>query len=288
MSFNGFIDNYAMSIGALVARKHKYFSKGVESKKIIEVVDALNIDMPNIKGTGYYPFFVEYEEKKQEAAVNVEQWITNESPVIIYHHGAAEGSYDFSFKRILGKNKNEIKANLIAVQAPFNQNNKTFLESISYLSNYTFMLAGSVVIIDKLIDQLRKLGSEKIIVTGVSLGGFVTNLHFTYRNSADEYRPLFAGGKLADAFINSAYSKVTSLNGKNNPKKLEEALNFDKDLIKRDQSKLYPLLGEQDQIVKYDTQRNSYNSVNLKTVPYGHATGSTKFKLLREFILEAL
>ena len=288
MSINGFIDNYAMSIGALVARKHKYFSKGIESKKIIDVANSLNIDMPNIKGSGYYPFFVEYEDKKQEAAFNIEQWIADESPVIIYHHGAAEGSYDFSFKKILAKNKNEIKANLIAIQAPFNQNNKTFLESIAYLSNYTFMLAGSVVIIDKLVDQLRKLGSEKIIVTGVSLGGFVTNLHFTYRNSADEYRPLFAGGKLADAFIDSAYSKVTSINGKNNPKKLRETLNFDADLINKDQSKLYPLLGEHDQIVKYETQRNSYNSSNLKTIPYGHATGSTKFKLLREFILDAL
>ncbi len=62
MSINGFIDNYAMSIGALVARKHKYFSKGVESKNIIDVANSLNIDMPNIKGSGYYPFFMELQK----------------------------------------------------------------------------------------------------------------------------------------------------------------------------------------------------------------------------------
>ncbi len=288
VSFHGFIDRYAMTIGALVARNHKYFAQGVESKKIVDVIHALHIDMPMIAGVGRYPCLVEYDGNNQEAAVHVEQWLTNEHPVIIYHHGAAEGSFDFSFKRILGNKKGEIEANLIAIQAPFNQNNKTFLESIAYLSNYTLMLAGSVAIIDQLVDQLRKLGSKKIIVTGVSLGGFVTNLHFTYGNSADEYRPLFAGAKLADAFTNSAYSKVTSPHGKNNAHKLAAALDFDQDLMNQDQDKLYPLLGAYDQIVKYDIQSQSYNGDHLKTVPYGHATGSTKFKVLREFILEAL
>ncbi|MFP4457076.1 MAG: hypothetical protein ACLFPS_05395, partial [Clostridia bacterium] len=172
MNFHEFLDIFATNMGSLVARKHKYFSEDVESKKIINIVNSISIDMPSINGEGYYPVVVEYEGKKEEAAFSIDQWLGNEYPVIIYHHGAAEGSYDFSYKRILGgKNKSEIKANLIAIQAPHNHNNKEFLESIAYLSNYTFMLAASVAIIENLISQLRGLGVKKIIVTGVSLGG---------------------------------------------------------------------------------------------------------------------
>jgi len=288
MNFHEFADILGTSIGGLVARKHKYFSKGVESKRIIDIINLLHIDMPTINGGGYYPVVVKYEDKNEEAAFFADQWLGSEYPVIIYHHGAAEGSYDFSYKRILGKNKEDIKANLIAIQAPYNHNNKDFLESIAYLSNYSFMLASSVVIVDKLIEQLREFGIERIIVTGISLGGFVTNLHFAYRNSADEYRPMFSGGKLAEAFIDSAYSKITSSKGKNNPDKLREVLNFDSNLMSSNQSNLYPLLGKYDKIVEYDTQKAGYNSACLRTIPFSHSTGSTKFKLLREFILEAL
>ena len=288
MNFHEFADILGTSIGGLVARKHKYFSKGVESKRIIDIINLLHIDMPTINGEGYYPVGVKYENKKEEAAFNVDQWLGNNYPVIIYHHGAAEGSYDFSYKRILGKNKKDIKANLISIQAPYNHDNKEFLESIAYLSNYSFMLASSVVIVDKLISQLRELSTDKIIVTGISLGGFVANLHFTYKNSADEYRPIFSGGKLAEAFIDSAYSKITSNNGKNNPEKLREVLNFEEELINNNQSKLYPILGKYDQIVKYETQIDGYKSAKVRTIPYSHSTGAIKFKLLREFILEDL
>jgi hypothetical protein len=282
------VDRAGIALGALTTKKYRYFSDNIDSPRVSEIMESLDMQLPEITGEGYYPFRINWKEKKLEGAFFVEQWLSDNHPVILYHHGAAEGSYDFSFKRILASRKKEIQGNLIAIQAPFNQSNKEFLASIGDLSNYTGMLAASVMIMDGLIEQLRKRGCPKILVTGLSLGGFVTNLHFAYRNTADEYRPIFAGGKMSDAFLYSAYSRITSPHAKDHPKALEEILDFEEEMARKDQHKLYPMLGEQDQIVRLEVQKNSYPLAEIRVVPYGHATGSLRFRMLREYILEGL
>ena len=282
------VDRAGIAIGALTTKKYRYFSDNIDSPRVSEIMESLDMQLPEITGEGYYPFRINWEEKKLEGAFFVEQWLSDNHPVILYHHGAAEGSYDFSFKRILASRKQEIRGNLIAIQAPFNKSNKEFLESIRDIANYTSMMAASVMIMDGLIEQLRHRGCPKILVTGLSLGGFVTNLHFAYRNTADEYRPIFAGGKMSDAFLYSAYSRITAPYAKDHPKELEEILDFEKDMKREDQNKLYPMLGKQDQIVRFEVQKNSYPAAEIRVVPYGHATGSLRFGMLREYILEGL
>lgn len=285
MGLYEFFDNYSMSVGGALVKK-KYFSEGVESRKIKEWLDLVSLDFPKINGDGYYPIKVQYEGVTNEAAFRIEQWKGVQYPTIIYHHGAAEGSYDFSFNRIFKKSKSNINANLIAIQALFNHSNKEFMNSILNLSNYTLMLATSVLIIENLINQIKKISNSKIIVTGTSLGGFVTNLHFAYYNTADYYKPLLSGARIGDVFINSAYSKVTSANGKMNPDKLRYALNFEDDIRKMEQKNFFPLMAKHDQIIKYDLQSIDFNPKQVSIIPFGHATGSTKFKLLRQHILK--
>ena len=287
MGFYEFVDNYGTSVGGALVKK-KYFSEGVESLKIKEWLDLVKLDFPKINGEGYYPIKVQYNGVINEAAFRIEQWKGVQYPTIIYHHGAAEGSYDFSFNRILKKDKSNIKANLIAIQALFNHSNKEFMDSILNLSNYTLMLATSVLIVENIISQVRKISNNRIIVTGTSLGGFVANLHFTYYNTSDLYKPLLSGARIGDVFINSAYSKVTSANGKKNPDKLRYALNFDEDIKKMEQKNLFPLMAKHDQIVKYEVQSVDFSLRQITVIPFGHATGATKFKLLRQHIVKGI
>lgn len=288
MGIYEFVDNFSMSLAGKMTKNTRYFSKSVESKTIAEWFEHISIDDFAINGEGYYPVNVHYEGKTEEAAFKVEQWKGDEYPTIIYHHGAAEGSYDFSFMSILGKSKKHIDANLIAIQALFNHSNKEFMESIAYLEKYTVMISASVLIVDKLIEKIRKTNTKKIVISGASLGAIVTNLHFAYYNTADLYKPLLGGTRVAEVFIDSAYSNVTSDNGKMNPDKLRKVLNFNKDFCKRSQDNLYSLMGKYDQILKYDTQSIDLDPKNVKVIPFGHATGATKYKILRQHILEGL
>ena len=287
MSLHKFIDNLGITVGGTLIN-NRYFSAGVDSKRVKDLLTEVELDLPKIKEEGYYPFNVKHEGVSYEAAFRIEQWKGGQYPTIIYHHGAAEGSYDFSFNRILAKNKNDIGANLIAIQALFNHNNKEFLESIAYLSNYTLMLAASVLTVEHLIRQVKMISDNRVIVTGLSLGGFVTNLHFAYYNTADIYKPILAGARLGEVFLDSAYAKMTADKAKADPEKLRTILNFEDDIRNLDQKNIFPLLAEYDQLVKYDTNSVDFNSEQISQMPYGHSTGATKFSLLRKHILKGL
>lgn len=288
MNAYGLLDEFAMSMGSAAAKKYKYFRKSVESKRVSDLLKEMSVDVPKIDGEGYYTVDIVVEGKTEEAAFKVAQWKGNEYPTIIYHHGAAEGSYDFSFNKILAKKKSDIQANLIGIQALFNHSNKEFMESIAHLSNYTEMLAGSVLLIEGLIEQIRQTSDQKIVVTGTSLGGFVTNLHFAYYNTADLYKPMLAGARIGDVFVDSAYSKMTSDNGKANAETLHDVLDFWNDVRNKNQDNLFVLLAKYDQLIKYDVHRVDFDAEHVTIIPYGHSTGATKFKRLREHVLSGL
>lgn len=285
MNIHKFVDNLSMGIAGKTVKK-KYFSKNVSSRKVKDWIEILKLEVPSLDGVGHHSIKVEYDGRVNEAGIHIEQWLGVDYPTIIYHHGAAEGSYDFSFKRILTRDKGDIKANLIGIQALFNHNNKEFMDSISDLSNYTVMLATSVVMVEQIIKRLRQTSDSKIVVTGTSLGGFVTNLHFTYFNTADCYVPLLAGARIGEALIDSAYGNVMSEYGKSNSEKVIDILNFDKDFKNRDQKNLFPLLALHDQIVQYSVQSVDYDTDKIQTIPFGHSTGATRYKLLQQHILD--
>jgi hypothetical protein len=288
MSIHSFLDRFSMGMAGKITRK-KYFCEEADSPSIQEWLENLAMNtFPEIAGTGRYPVVFHKEEQPLEAAFIVEQWRGDDFPTIIYHHGAAEGSYDFSFNRILKKNKEAIPANLIAIQALFNHNNQEFMDSIACLSNYAFMLAASARMVEELVQQLHRMGCPRVIVTGVSLGGVVTNIHFTYFHSADRYIPMLAGANIGEVYISSAYAQVASEFGKSKPENLRRALNFEADMRLRDQEKIFPLMAEYDQLIELNVQKGAYAEDRIRLIPCGHATGATKFSLLREHILRGL
>lgn len=285
MNIHKFVDNFSMCIAGKTVKK-KYFSKNVSSRKVKDWFEVLMLEIPSIDAEGHHQIKVEYDGCVHVAGIHIDQWQGKDYPTIIYHHGAAEGSYDFSFKRILTKHKSDIKANLIGIQALFNHSNKQFMDSISNLSSYTMMLAASVLMVEQIIKNLRLTSDSRIIVTGTSLGGFVTNLHYTYYNSADRYVPLLAGARIGDALMDSAYSNVMSEYGKSKSKDVIEILNFDQDFRKRNQNNLFPLLASHDQIVEFSVQSQDYDKTKIESIPFGHSTGATRYELLRKHILK--
>ncbi len=266
--------------------KDKYFSKCADSKSVCEWLEAVHIELPAIASEGFYTASVQYDGKRSEAAFRIAQWKGPQYPTIIYHHGTAEMTYDFSFNRILGKHKKNVDANLIAIQALFNHSTKEFCKSIAFLSDYTLMLASSVLLIEKLIASLKTIGNGKIIVTGTSLGGFVSSMHNAYYNTADDYRPLLAGTRIAEVFLHSAYTKLVAPGTRLSSAKLYKALNIEGGSINAQLGKMHPLLARFDQIVVFGTHRTDFVPEQLTVIPYGHITGSAKFKLLRSHILK--
>ena len=221
-----------------------------------------------------------------KARYRIAQWKGKEYPTIIYHHGASEIPFDYGFKKIFPYKKMKIDTNLILIQAPFHASRSAFKRGMATLENYTAMIATSIQVIEKLIEEIKEINKKAINISGSSLGGFITNFHHIYYNSADNYIPLLAGLNMYDALFESIYSKSVSEPDIKTKNKLSEIFNLADEFASLDNSNVYPLLAKHDQLVRYEIQKKSYNVCPVSTFNSGHATGALAAKRLREHILK--
>jgi len=286
MNIHSLLDSFTISLSALLLPKSKFFRDSIESSSFSEHLQGINLLLPEIKQEGQYEVKAETLIGVLNPAFRIAQWKGKEYPTIIYHHGSGENPYDRSFNSIFPVKKIDIPANLIVIRAPFNRSAKEYMTSIKELSNFVAMLSVSVKLIEQLISCCRERGTSCIIVSGISLGGWVTNLHHTYFNNADYYKPLMAGAGLAEVFINSVYEKLTAPPAKENPEQVRKILNFDDDFAKVDNSNVFPLLGKYDRIIRFERQKQCYNEKLITVLEKGHITGALAYKKLREHILK--
>ncbi len=286
MNIHNFLDNFTLSLSALLLPKSKFFRQSIESPTFSEHLQGISLSLPEIKQEGQYEVKAETLIGVLNPAFRIAQWKGKEYPTIIYHHGSGENPYDTSFNSIFPVKKIGIPANLIVIRAPFNRSAKEYMTSIKKLSNFVAMLSVSMKLIEQLISFCRDKGTSCVVVSGISLGGWVANLHHTFFNSADNYKPLMAGAGFAEVFLNSVYKKLTAPLAEENPDQLRMILNFDDNFAKVDNSNVFPLLGRYDQIIKFERQKQCYNEHSLTVLEKGHITGALAYKQLREHILE--
>ncbi|MEA1897656.1 MAG: hypothetical protein U9N53_08340 [Bacteroidota bacterium] len=296
MNKHVFLDNLTAAIGALLAGKKKFFAKSIISPSFEEHLKSIEIKMPEINKEGTYDINAKTLVGMTNPAFKVAKWIGHDYPTIIYHHGNNERPFDFNrsakntFANIFIKTKEDIRTNLIVVRAPFHNNSlKVYQEKMTELKNFTAMIAVSVKLNEEIISVLRKKNNTSIITSGISLGGWVTNLHRSFYNTSTAYVPLLAGTFLGELFLKSKYKKLTSKLALQQPKKIRELLNFNNFYKKIKDQNVFPLLARYDQFIEYDVEKVSYEGYILKTIEGGHVTGSLETKEeLRYHILEVL
>lgn len=290
-----FFDNLTASIGAMVAGKKKFFAKSIYSPSFEEQVAAVELELPTLYGEGVYEVRAKTLVGDLDPAFCIAIWKGNGYPTIIYHHGNNERPFDFkktaknTFYNIFLNTQEKLDANIIVVRAPFhNCSLKEYQESMVDLSNFTAMIATSARLTEEIVNEIRRVSSEPIVTTGISLGGWVTNLHRGIFNSSTAYAPLMAGTFLGELFIKSKYRKMVSDIALDNPEEIRRILNFDDVFKRRNSQNVFPLLSKYDQFIEYDVQSESYTDFPLKTIEYGHVTGAINSKGLRNHIVSVL
>ncbi len=292
---HSWLDKYSVAVASATMRNHKWFTNSIESPTFTQLLEAIDFTIPEFTKEGTYEVDVTYQEEKLDPAFQVVQWIGGNVETIIYHHGNNEQPFNYhlgsknTFKTVIMAKKELFKANIINLRAPFhNSSIKQYLENIGSLSNFTAMLTTSMKLVEKLVQYTRKSGSNKIIVSGISLGGWVTNLHRSFFNSADVYLPLLAGAALDSLFISSYYRNLTSLLAKKNPERLTAILNFEKEFTAQKTANVYPLLARYDQFIEFDRQKQCYGQTPIEVLPKGHITAALDAQALRQHLLRHL
>ncbi|PKM85027.1 MAG: hypothetical protein CVU86_03995 [Firmicutes bacterium HGW-Firmicutes-11] len=289
---HAFIDNYSVAMTALLTKNYRWFSDSIDSPGFRDQLRDIAITLPTVEGERFYEIDATSSEGRLDPAFHVVKWHGPEYPTIIYHHGNNENPFNYgrasknTFKSILYKNKDEIDANLISLRAPYHNNDmKYYFKKMARLSEFTAMLSTSVNLVESLVQMLQNSGCSRVAVAGLSLGGWVTNLHRSFYNSANLYIPIFAGASLGELFLTSCYQQLSSDLAKGNPEIIRTCLNFDQEFKKIEDDNVYPLLAKFDQIIEYNVQSLCYEKQQVAVINKGHITGALSSDALREHIL---
>lgn len=288
---HSFLDKYTVAMTSLLLGNSKWFRESLDSALFDEQLKSIKLSLPEIDGEGFYELEAETAAGVLDPAFHVAKWLGPEQPTIIYHHGNNERPFNYgvasknTFKPIFLSKKEMFQANLISLRAPFHNNNiKYYLNKMGRLANFSAMLSVSVKLTEALVDYLHKKYGSHVMVCGVSLGGWVTNLHRAFYNSADSYVPVFAGAALDQLFLTSYYRRLTSKLALDNPDAVRKVLNFEAEFVKQKGDNVYPLLALHDQYIEYEWQKHCYKDTEVRVINKGHITGTLASELIRDHV----
>ncbi len=283
------MDSLPVKLASRLFWKTKLFRHSLDSMPYDKLLKSIEIKWPMITGTGVYEVPAQTPRGIFDPAFRITCWRGNSYPTVIYHHGNNERPFNRwplvrnTFHDIFLGDKRPFPANLIVVRAPFHRSFWQYLKYMGQLSTFSTLMAVSVLV----IENLRNYAASKscgVVVSGISLGGWVTNLHRAYFNSADLYLPLLAGTTPADVFTHSVYRKLTDQKARKNPRALENALDFKDAFAARQTNNVFPLLARFDQLIRYEKQKASYGNIPVAVIERGHVTGSMAASELRRHI----
>lgn len=140
------------------------------------------------------------------------------APTLIYHHGSGESDYT----------------------------------AVGRIDRWVFLLSASVRLTKALATHLTKRGCSRLVCAGLSLGGWITNLHHPYFDTCDVYNPVFAGAALHDLFTESIYLKLFASSA-------------------RDAG---------DRFIRFERQAGIYRPDQMTVIERGHTTGALAYRPL--------
>ncbi len=288
-------DNLSIDIRALFRRKGKMFDESADSPLPSALLDSAELKIPEIDGVGTHRVEVSMETGKYYTDFRVEKWLGPEYPTIIYHHGNNERPLDYgktstsSFYHIFVTQKEEFECNLLVIRATFHDlPYRAYQERLKRLENCVSMFISSTLVIESLVQEIRKHNANKLFVSGLSLGGFVSNYHRAKYNTADAYIPMLAGSRLGDLFTSSRYRKLTALRDETTRNKVRKLLNFKEEFDAVPDKNVFPLLARHDRYVEFSVQKESYAGHSVEVIDNGHLTGVIHFDALRRHVLHVL
>ena len=295
LNIHELIDIGTINLSALLMRGSTFFTRSADSPPLIDAARGSKANVDELSSTGEQTISVDTPVGAFEAAYMPWEWRGPDYPTLIYHHGSGERPFDFrrfssnSFRRLFVTAEEAIPANLIAVRAPFHDgSDMDYVRAMGELENFVGMLAASVALMDALATQAGDQTRGQILASGISLGGWVVNLHRACFGTVDQYVPIFAGAALGEMFVSSIYRKMTARTAQAQPDHLREVLDFEEEFKAVEAANCTPLLARYDRIIEYDRQRQAYEGMLLSVLNNGHVTGSLATDRLREHVLRAL
>jgi hypothetical protein len=149
----------------------------------------------------------------------------------------------------------------VLLRAPFHDGRlREYTDASGDLTTWMSMLAASVGGAEAVITRYGADAGRSSIVTGMSLGGWVANLHRSYLNTATLYAPMLAGAHLGRQMVDSSYRWMVSRRALADADQLRMTLDFDGAFRAVPDDNVVALLARHDQFARLDHQAGDYGA----------------------------
>jgi hypothetical protein len=211
-------------------------------------------------------------------------------PSIAIHHGAGETNHNIFLKFFGTKSYFDI-FNVFFIKASHHASKRDYLENcMDTFDHWTETYVGSVLAVEETRKYCKDNGGKKFIVTGVSMGGIVSSLHYYYFGSANFYFPIVAYPNVGEIFLDKGYITVGSKR-----KKRIGNISYKRAFVipeeiryKRNKDNIKIYLGRYDEVVSYKKSIQFWEGYNVKTFNAGHPTIAFYLPSIRKDIIEII
>lgn len=216
------------------------------------------------------------------------------APVLVTHHGngerafALEGRAKNLLNRVLLTDATPPPATVVLLRAAYHDGPlKDYTRAAGDLAQWMAILAASVVGARAVLDHYGRDGGRETVLTGFSLGGWVTNLHRAFDGGADRYVPMLAGAHLASQLLDSSYQHMTARRARLDADRLRARLDF-ADVFRAADAPVAPLLARYDRFARAEDQRDDYAGWPITWLDTGHVGAALAADQLRAHVLRQL
>lgn len=254
-----------------------FFAESIESPPFEEHLDKVRLDPLTIRGAGVYEINAHTLAGTIEEQFNVLHYVGRDAPVLIYNMGGGESPFYKTMGRTFPPSSNP-SFSVVAVEAPYQRTVRQLKASFVHLNTYIAMIATAVKTTEAILRDDAFSGASAKVVSGASLGGFVSNRHHLVYDSADAYVPFVAGTRHGEILLTTVPAAAAA---RAKPQYLRELLNFDRAWFERSHPNVYPQLARYDQLNRLEVQGPSYGDMAIDIWEGGHLYNYYHPKLMR-------
>jgi hypothetical protein len=216
------------------------------------------------------------------------------APVIVSHHGNNERAFDLGRRAKNFLNRAllipvPVPATVVLLRAPFHDGPlRAYTRAAGEVRTWMAMLAASVATVDAVLERHGSSDGRPTILVGLSLGGWVSNLHRAFHNNAGLYVPMLAGAHLGRQMVDSSYRRMVSRRASEAADDLRALLDFDQRFRAVTDRNLAPLLARYDQFARIEDQLGDYGDTPVAMLETGHVGAALRGSALRTHVLAQL
>ncbi|MCO5184815.1 MAG: hypothetical protein M9928_09870 [Anaerolineae bacterium] len=256
-----------------------------------QVLDTTRVALPLMPDMGFlqereYRFWLHTEIGRIHTRLRVLPAKRPDAPLLVYHHGFFEVPYHARAQAFF-RPRDPFDAHIVLLQAPFHRRPLQPLDlGFQNLHHLYQMIAGSVRMMQMVVDHYLALGTPYAVAAGMSLGGIITLTYEGFFGRSRAVIPILSSPNFAQLLWD--ISRQTKRNVTIPLEEIEARLDFSRCYDHIDPTRIYPLMGINDRFFRHGSHAPIFNQCDVTTIRSSHVSGMWHRRETREHIIRVL